>query len=304
MRHLEWGWAVGAVAMIAVGWPLQGWAATDAQKCEAKKLQTAGKYYACREHAEAKAAKKGAAPDYGKCEAKFAKKWDAAETKGAGACPDNVTTTAMDTHIVGQATQTAMIIAGTQGIPTCGDGVIDLPGEHCDGADLGGADCTTLAYDLGTLGCSGSCVFDATACARCPSGSTPFAGTCWVLGAVPNSEGVGSCDTACAAIGATCNQAALQAVGSGGTDDDCRQALDAADPGGAPHPISAFSPEDNTFCGLPSDYAGGCVFVEGFGVGNDGAERKIHDASGTLCEADFVGGGCSTPTRRVCACDP
>jgi hypothetical protein len=54
---------------------------TDAQKCEAAKNKTAGKYAFCRQKAEAKAVKKGDTPDYDKCIEKFDDAWDKSETK-------------------------------------------------------------------------------------------------------------------------------------------------------------------------------------------------------------------------------
>lgn len=51
------------------------------------------------------------------------------------------------------------------GPAVCGDGVVDL-GEECDGADLGGATCTSVpgGYTGGTLACGASCHYDTTAC--------------------------------------------------------------------------------------------------------------------------------------------
>ncbi|MBW2260644.1 MAG: DUF4215 domain-containing protein [Deltaproteobacteria bacterium] len=54
----------------------------------------------------------------------------------------------------------------------CGDGVRWVGHEECDGADLGGATCTSLdpAYEGGTLRCS-ACVFDVSGCvAFCGNG--------------------------------------------------------------------------------------------------------------------------------------
>jgi hypothetical protein len=48
--------------------------------------------------------------------------------------------------------------------PFCGDGSINLPGEQCDGADLGGQTCFSQGFDSGTLACTGTCQFDTTGC--------------------------------------------------------------------------------------------------------------------------------------------
>lgn len=56
---------------------------------------------------------------------------------------------------------------GVKTVGSCGDGFLD-PGEQCDGADLGGADCTAGDYYEGTLGCRADCTYDFAACTgRC-----------------------------------------------------------------------------------------------------------------------------------------
>jgi hypothetical protein len=45
----------------------------------------------------------------------------------------------------------------------CGNGTINA-GEDCDGANLGGASCTSLGFDGGSLSCTSSCTFDTSAC--------------------------------------------------------------------------------------------------------------------------------------------
>ncbi len=51
----------------------------------------------------------------------------------------------------------------------CGNGVRD-GGEVCDGADLGGATCTSLGFDSGTLACTAACQFNTTNCRDCGNG--------------------------------------------------------------------------------------------------------------------------------------
>lgn len=186
---------------------------------------------------------------------------------------------------------------------TCGDDVLNVAGEHCDGTDLGGAECSTLGFGGGTLACTSACTFDASGCEpiSCPEGAVPFRGACWLLAAQPLEENVGSCDTACASVGLTCDEPSLQAVGSHGTNEDCRAALDVVHPAGAPHTISPFSPEDVSFCGSAADYASGCVL---FVNDENYAFRNTYEGSGTTCSADLRGGGCTTGTPRACACNP
>ena len=59
---------------------------------------------------------------------------------------------------------------GTDTGITCGDGVIDFP-EVCEGADLGGATCTSEGFDSGQLACASDCLsFDTTGCGTCGNG--------------------------------------------------------------------------------------------------------------------------------------
>ena len=54
---------------------------------------------------------------------------------------------------------------------TCGDGKVD-PGEQCDGANLGGKTCASLAvYGGGHLACLPNCLFDTSACEPVPCGN-------------------------------------------------------------------------------------------------------------------------------------
>jgi hypothetical protein len=47
--------------------------------------------------------------------------------------------------------------------PVCGNDSVE-PGEDCDGADLGGEDCTTLGFPGGAIGCNPDCTFDTSGC--------------------------------------------------------------------------------------------------------------------------------------------
>ncbi len=49
----------------------------------------------------------------------------------------------------------------------CGNGVIDTAeAEDCDGAELGGASCSSLGYAAGTLACTDQCTFDLDTCSN------------------------------------------------------------------------------------------------------------------------------------------
>jgi hypothetical protein len=48
--------------------------------------------------------------------------------------------------------------------PGCGDGVVNLLDEECDGGDLRGQSCVTRGYTRGDLACGGNCMFDESNC--------------------------------------------------------------------------------------------------------------------------------------------
>ncbi len=48
--------------------------------------------------------------------------------------------------------------------PSCGDGVVNQPGELCDFSDLNGATCESLGLGSGPLSCDPDCTYDASAC--------------------------------------------------------------------------------------------------------------------------------------------
>ena len=52
--------------------------------------------------------------------------------------------------------------------PRCGDGVINRPGESCDGTDLGGKTCVDVGFLGGTLACHPDCTLDASGCVGLP----------------------------------------------------------------------------------------------------------------------------------------
>jgi hypothetical protein len=159
------------------------WAVDPGPKCEAAKLKEAGKYHYCRMKAESKAVKKSEAPVYTKCVSKFNQKWPLIEQKGEGACPTNGDQSEMKTQTEDHVDYWALILHDPNySPPGCGDGIADPNGnEQCDGADLGGASCTSLGYTGGgTLSCTVGCGYDTSLC-ECAPGQFPATGqtTCW-----------------------------------------------------------------------------------------------------------------------------
>src|SRR5262245_45649448 len=93
-----------------------------AEKCEASKLKVAGKYEFCRLKAEARAVKTGAAPDFAKCDEKYATKWTQAEA--GGSCPTTGDQATQQTELRINANRTACQLSGQPRFVDNADGSI------------------------------------------------------------------------------------------------------------------------------------------------------------------------------------
>jgi hypothetical protein len=193
---------------------------TDAEKCEATKNKIAGKYAFCRAKAEAKAIKKGIAPDYTKCDAQLGDKWTKAELPAA--CLDAVSATAIQDFVTASTDAIAGALVDGGVLPECGDDSVNVAGEQCDGSDLDGYSCASLGHLGGSLGCDASCNFDVSGCADCFSlGGVDVGGFCWFLGTATD------CNATCASAGLTYSAATLTYAGSSGTLAQCYEVMDA-----------------------------------------------------------------------------
>ena len=101
----------------------------------------------------------------------------------------------------------------------CGDGIIDSPGEQCEGSNLDGATCESLGFLAGTLACSPDCEFDTNNCTQVTEppqcgngvvesgedceGSDLRGETCESLG---NAGGTLSCNADCSYNETACTQ--------------------------------------------------------------------------------------------------
>jgi hypothetical protein len=195
------------------------WGISSEDKCEADKNKIAGKYAFCRQNAEAKAIKKGEAPDYAKCDEKYAEKWQKVESKaGPGICPSDGDEVTIQAFITQQADDLASALSGG-GLPncngdlatcqtdltTCGGDLTSCVADLtiCDGdlttcsADLTQAqsDLAVCQGDLGTCNSDlGSCETDLTNCLAAPAGQRIQTGqtTCYnAAGSVIACAGTG-----------------------------------------------------------------------------------------------------------------
>lgn len=244
-------------------------------KCEAGKNSAAGKYAACRQAAEAKAIKTGLPADFSKCDSTLADKWSKLEDAAGGACPTNGDDDDVKSFVTAQSGAIATALAG-DGFPSCGNGVVDQAGEHCDGADFDGSSCGTLEL-AGTLSCDGDCTFDASNCFPCPG--SIVGDFCWLL-----SGSNESCETTCLDAGLTYDEATRTYAGSDGNLANCNAVLDAL------NPLSEFyTAYDSTDFPCPTGW--GCVYDE------TGFEYRCLNPSTTAAAQ-------SVNIRRACACKP
>jgi hypothetical protein len=306
-------WACGILIVGALLCAGSAPALDPGPKCQSAKNKDAGKYAACRQKAEAGLVKTGDATKYAeaiaKCDAKFFDKWaKAAETAGAGTCPDGIADPNTLTEFITEHSDAVATALAGGGLPlgvgtcnvdlaaclakTCGNGVID-PNEDCDWGNLNGGTCLSEGFDLGTLGCvPGTCTYDTSGCANCADvGGVLVGGACWYLASVGNK----SCDSVCASKGLACDLAATRDyAGSGGTLTNCHAVIDALDPDHTPHGEQDFT----NVCSDDAIYAIGCAL----NVDTNRAMRLLTTSYPTSCEADGDGITCDITAPRACAC--
>jgi hypothetical protein len=100
--------------------------------------------------------------------------------------------------------------------PACGDAMAQ-GAEVCDGADLDAQDCTTVGFDIGTLGCLGDCSdFDTSNC-------VDFAGDCCADNGTPGCDDAGCTASICAADATCCTMGWDAACAAAAVDDPACQ---------------------------------------------------------------------------------
>ena len=178
--------AAGLTLMAALG-PLAApvSAITAAQLCESAMENAVGKFAKGRLKAAAVYAKTGDGAKYstalGKCSTKLQTTFARVTAKYGASCPATEPESDFESYVA-QCSTVAAIAAGGGTFPACGDGTINVAGEQCDGAALGGETCSSLGLPSGSLGCDSSCQFDTAGCAgACMNRLFPATGqtTCW-----------------------------------------------------------------------------------------------------------------------------
>jgi hypothetical protein len=277
-----------------------GWAISPEEKCEAGKHKVAGQYALCRHKADAKAIKSETAPNYSRCDDKLIAKWGVLEQKAvrAGAsCIDNLLETDVQDFITEQANAVALALQGAalpvcNALGTCGDGLVNAAGEHCDGADLDGYSCGSFGL-AGALACDASCDFDASACFAfdcAAAGGTEVGPACWFYGTSGQD-----CNAVCAGAGLVYDDATRTFAGSDGSLANCDAVLTALSVQGVPSDVDASSDR--------SGGGRGCATFNAIGYCPQVSSPSLdtcwwRDVGPTLASAAH------SSTERACACKP
>jgi cysteine-rich repeat protein len=141
-----------------------------------------------------------------------------ASSMGPGGSSGTGGTVATTTATTTSTTTSTTTTSTSSGGPACGNGMIDA-GEICDGAQLGGQNCTTFGYSNGAgLTCSATCQLDSATCKpTCGDGKVEPTEGCDDGNTKPGD----GCDAACKMEplgGTTCANAIAISVGLGSQD--------------------------------------------------------------------------------------
>jgi polyvinyl alcohol dehydrogenase (cytochrome) len=91
---------------------------SSSDRCESSKMKAAGKYYACRANASARAVKTGGTPGFGACDAKLSADWGRAQTANVGQCLSDGDESAIQAFI-GECTDGVTSALAGGALPSC-----------------------------------------------------------------------------------------------------------------------------------------------------------------------------------------
>ena len=176
---------------------------------------------------------------------------------------------------------------------TCGSVAGIQPGEDCDGAELGGASCTSLGFTGGTLACNPDCTFDTSRCAAdvCGDGLVGPTEQC-------DPGGIGGAPPSFA--GATCASLGFPDAGSLTCAPDCSAIIT------VPHCSLAVTQAciADADCPGGETCAGGCaVCGNGFvDPGEECDEGAANSGAGNHCRVDCTLPRCGDATLDFSHC--
>lgn len=143
-------------------------APTPAQRCQADVELASAKYAQCRLRAEAAFATTQDSTRrhvaLGRCEGRLSLAVARSVARYGAVNCTAATATEFDAYLSQCTDQvvSASLAGGT--LPSCGNGIIDVPGEQCDGADVGGDSCVRLGFAGGALDCDAECRLTIVGC--------------------------------------------------------------------------------------------------------------------------------------------
>jgi hypothetical protein len=293
-RRIEFFVSLGVAVLLGAG---SSRALDAAVKCEADKNREAGKYAYCLQKARARLLTTGDTRVYAvkveRCNGTFRDKWQRLEDRTAGEgvpCPDGLGDPNLLTEFVMEQSDALGTVLGGAGVPHCGDGAVNVAGEHCDGADLDGYTCADFGL-IGSLSCTASCDLVGTGCFNCNGvGGVVVGGHCWFYGAAGQS-----CNTVCGTLGLSYDEATRTFAGSDGSVDNCNAVLTAL--------VIKGVPADDDGC---ADYQGtsngrGCATLNGIGRCPESPPRPA-DSCWWRDPAPTDAAASDISTERVCAC--
>lgn len=196
-------------------------------------------------------------------------------------------------------------------VPFCGDGLVNLASEACDGSDIKGATCDGLGLGTGTVSCTSSCTLDTNACSgppRCGDGILNLAteacdgtdlggGTCEALGL---GAGTLACDSSCKFNTAACT--AAPRCGDGVINRP-GEVCDGTDLGGLTCADSGFlggTLRCNADCTLNASSCTGTPFCGDGEINRPDEECDQLNLGGRTCDSLGLGGGnlaCTTTCK-------
>jgi hypothetical protein len=271
-----------------------------AVKCEADKNREAGKHAYCLQKARARLLTTHDTRVYAaavqRCNGTFNDKWQRLEDRAAREgvpCPDGLGDPNLLADFITEQSDAVGLVLEGAGMPHCGDGAVNVAGEHCDGTDVDGYTCADFGL-LGSLSCTGSCDFDATGCFNCIGiGGVVVGGHCWFYGAAGQS-----CETLCGALALSYDEATRTFAGSDGSAENCNAVLTALTVKGVP--------ADDDGCG---DYQGrgngrGCATLNAIGRCPESPPREgLTDSCWWRDLGSTDAAAAHSSTERACACE-
>lgn len=144
---------------------------TPAQRCKADIELASAKFASCRLTVESRYARDADEAQRGaalvRCSERLQRAVGRATSRYGLNCSAE-TVDALDAYLT-ECSNDVVTASANGSLPHCGDGAINVAGEQCDGADLGGGSCAQLGLPGGALQCKDDCHLDVSGCLTPPT---------------------------------------------------------------------------------------------------------------------------------------